>query len=307
VTCFHLLTKSKVDQLFERQGYDWINNWQQHLKFSLSQESVHVLNRLLQPEERYRYQTANQVLRDLPTNASTLPTNPVSPHQSTPLPTYSSVQLTIAAMPLFQPLAAKQQSLVRPSQVGWSFFFKWIIASFIGVTVGAIVMSLLLGLALGPNLKPLTEDWASHRIVLGFLNQPAMGIGEGVAQWLVMRNWIPGTGWWVAARTLNYFLNGTALAFGGSGVLGGMITGTISGLAQWSVIKRKASRSVWWIFYCVVEGIGVSVATGTENLGEIVNGFQLTYGSLIQATTAAVIPAVLMTWILRSATPRSAP
>jgi hypothetical protein len=78
-------------------------------------------------------------------------------------------------------------------------------------------------------------------------------------------------------------------------------------LAQWSVIRRKASRSVWWILYCVAEGIAVSVATGTENLGEIVNGFQLTYGSLIQATIAAVIPAVLMTWILRSATPRSAP
>lgn len=145
VTCFHLLTKSKVDQLFERQGYDWVNNWQQHLKFSFSQESVHVLDRLLQPEERYRYQTANQVLRDLPTNASTLPTNPVSPHQSTPLPTYSSVQPTIAAMPLSQPLAANQQSLVRPSQVGWSFFFKWIIASFIGVTVGAVVLVFWVG------------------------------------------------------------------------------------------------------------------------------------------------------------------
>ncbi|WP_017653807.1 WD40 repeat domain-containing serine/threonine-protein kinase [Fortiea contorta] len=65
VTCFSLLTGIHPSHLYMEQGYSWVTNWQANLHAPISVKLQHVLNKLLQKELEYRYQSADEVLQDL--------------------------------------------------------------------------------------------------------------------------------------------------------------------------------------------------------------------------------------------------
>ncbi len=70
-TCFHLLTGIRPSKLWIKQGYGWINSWQQYLSNSPknqavpSRKFVKVLDKLLKTDIQKRYQSADEVIRDL--------------------------------------------------------------------------------------------------------------------------------------------------------------------------------------------------------------------------------------------------
>jgi WD40 repeat protein len=64
-TCFHLLTGVSPFQLWLEYGYGWVTNWRQYLRSPLSQDFDYVLNKLLQKDIQQRYQSVDEVLRDL--------------------------------------------------------------------------------------------------------------------------------------------------------------------------------------------------------------------------------------------------
>lgn len=64
-TCFHLLTGISPFQLWTEHGYAWVNCWQQYLKTPISNEFNQILNKLLKKDLHQRYQSADEVLRDL--------------------------------------------------------------------------------------------------------------------------------------------------------------------------------------------------------------------------------------------------
>jgi WD40 repeat protein len=64
-TCFHLLTGISPFQLWMEHGYAWVANWRQYLRSPISVELDRVLDKLLQKDIQHRYQSANQVIRDL--------------------------------------------------------------------------------------------------------------------------------------------------------------------------------------------------------------------------------------------------
>jgi len=64
-TCFHLLTGISPFQLWMEYGYSWIENWQHYLRFPLSLELTEIIDKLLQKELQERYQSADEVIRDL--------------------------------------------------------------------------------------------------------------------------------------------------------------------------------------------------------------------------------------------------
>jgi serine/threonine protein kinase/lipoprotein NlpI len=80
VTCFHLLSGIHPQQLWTERGYDWVNNWQRYLPTPVTAPLDSVLDKLLQKDIENRYQSANEVLKDLrsPTS-STVPTSPLLP------------------------------------------------------------------------------------------------------------------------------------------------------------------------------------------------------------------------------------
>ncbi|AFY32991.1 serine/threonine-protein kinase [Calothrix sp. PCC 7507] len=81
VTCLTLLTGIHPSHLYMEHGYSWVTHWQKNLQSPISAKLQHVLNKLLQRELEYRYQSADEVLQDLqqaPQSAS-LPLTPLLP------------------------------------------------------------------------------------------------------------------------------------------------------------------------------------------------------------------------------------
>ncbi|MFM7363050.1 MAG: protein kinase domain-containing protein [Cuspidothrix sp.] len=64
-TCFHLLTGISPFQLWMEYGYGWVSNWQHYLRHPLNKELIVILDKLLQKESQYRYQSADEVIGDL--------------------------------------------------------------------------------------------------------------------------------------------------------------------------------------------------------------------------------------------------
>jgi WD40 repeat protein len=64
-TCFHLLTGISPFQLWMEYGYSWVNNWQENLRHPLSHELATIIDKLLQTDIKNRYQSADEVIRDL--------------------------------------------------------------------------------------------------------------------------------------------------------------------------------------------------------------------------------------------------
>jgi len=64
-TCFHLLTGSSPFDLWMESGYAWVSNWRQYLRSPLNPELDFVIDKLLKKDIQERYQSADEVLRDL--------------------------------------------------------------------------------------------------------------------------------------------------------------------------------------------------------------------------------------------------
>lgn len=72
VTCFRLLTQTSPHNLFVNSGYEWTKNWQQYLPRPINDKLGYVLDKLLQKDMQHRYQSADEVWRDL--HSASLPT-----------------------------------------------------------------------------------------------------------------------------------------------------------------------------------------------------------------------------------------
>ncbi len=94
VTCFQLLTGANPTQLWTKQGYGWVSNWRQYLTSGIGEEFAQILDRLLQVESNQRYQSADEVLRDVSLLPTTLKHNvsQTTPTVATPYPVYAPTQ-----------------------------------------------------------------------------------------------------------------------------------------------------------------------------------------------------------------------
>ncbi|KZL50328.1 hypothetical protein A2T98_08145 [Nodularia spumigena CENA596] len=89
-TCFHLLTGISPFQLSVDHGFGWVTSWQQYLKSPVSSELCEILDKMLKKEIVERYQSADEVIKDLNYKISMpLPATPTQPKISTQ--PYSSI------------------------------------------------------------------------------------------------------------------------------------------------------------------------------------------------------------------------
>ena len=117
------------------------------------------------------------------------------------------------------------------AKIDWSIWIQWVLAT----TVGWI-----LGLVLGGEL----------------------GIGAfiGIAQWLVLRRYFSGAGWWVLASGAGWMAGWVLITSGvvvppGPGPISTMLAGAVFGLtigaAQWVVLRRWVKLAGMWILLSV--------------------------------------------------------
>ena len=79
VTCLCLLTQVEPIDLFDDSEFEWV--WREHLKTSVSSELGQILDKMIQPAIKKRYQSATEVLQALgtqspPSSAQTPPSVP---------------------------------------------------------------------------------------------------------------------------------------------------------------------------------------------------------------------------------------
>lgn len=64
-TCFHLLTGSSPFELWMESGYAWVSNWREYLRSPLNPELDFVIDKLLKKDIQERYQSVDEVLKNL--------------------------------------------------------------------------------------------------------------------------------------------------------------------------------------------------------------------------------------------------
>jgi hypothetical protein len=126
----------------------------------------------------------------------------------------------------------------------WTFWILWIAATTIGLAIALIVRSWLIGLIIG------------------------------LAQWLVLWNRFPKSGWWILATAIGFGLawspawnlaievlrsdwGNWRYSIEWPIVLG--VTGMIVGILQWFVLRKWVYKAGWWIVISPIAGISAGV------------------------------------------------
>ncbi|MDE5091146.1 MAG: hypothetical protein O4750_05025, partial [Trichodesmium sp. St18_bin3_1_1] len=138
-------------------------------------------------------------------------------------------------------------------QVGWRFWFQWVLANMVGGVVGFFV-----GL--------LVVQWANN-IMVSFrlaVFGTVFGAVVGSLQWWVLRKRLSQARWWILATAL-----ASAILFSTAEVLSNAVSDVVSntviqevvifsvvglviGSAQWLVLRKQLSQSHWWILASVL-------------------------------------------------------
>ena len=64
-TCFHLMSGISPAIFWTENGYSWVASWRQHLKRPISTDLAEILDKLLKKDIQERYQSADEVIKDL--------------------------------------------------------------------------------------------------------------------------------------------------------------------------------------------------------------------------------------------------
>ncbi len=141
---------------------------------------------------------------------------------------------------------------------GWKFWALWMLASIAGVIAAIIVLTPMNWVLLPFENREIPAGLNSSFALIGVI---ALGGGIGAGQWLVLRRWLTGSGWWVLATLLGYALllglptlvplGATLYEIGLKGPITGaivfVITGAGMGILQWLVLRRARipGAGVW--------------------------------------------------------------
>ncbi|MBD2596115.1 serine/threonine protein kinase [Nostoc spongiaeforme FACHB-130] len=108
-TCFHLLSGIHPWELWKRQGYGWVFSWRDHLRQSVSQEFGRILDKLLQEESHQRYESVEDLLKDL-----NPPPKPSITKIQPDFADFPATQLPVNSLPTLQPPAIADSKTQAP-------------------------------------------------------------------------------------------------------------------------------------------------------------------------------------------------
>ena len=178
-------------------------------------------------------------------------------------------------------------------QVGWWFWFQWVLANMVGGVVGFFV-----GLFVGGRVDNtmVSFDVAVFGTVFGAV--------VGALQWWVLRKRLSQARWWILATVL-----ASAILFPTAEVMWNALNDVVSntviqevvilsvmglviGSAQWLVLRKQLSQSHWWILASVL-GITATLFAifySSLNLIFLFSIFGIIYGGITGFT---------LVWLLR--------
>ncbi|NEP91389.1 MAG: hypothetical protein F6K18_33880 [Okeania sp. SIO2C2] len=174
-------------------------------------------------------------------------------------------------------------SHTKSKTIGWGFWLQWVFFTVVGFLVSLIFVEV--------GVRPY----------IGAFSGAMGGAVIGLAQWLVLRNYIFRSRWWVVLTIVTWLLIGASSlgALGWvaprteqisvrlfHGLINGAIVGAILGLGQWFVLRKQIYWEEWWIIANIIAwSVGLS-------LGWAVGGFM--YGAI--GLFISEVIGLLVTW-----------
>ncbi len=188
----------------------------------------------------------------------------------------------------------------RPTEIHWSLGVWWTLATAVGYTVGWAA-SLPIG-------------WTIGGLVGGAIVGGIVGGVVGVSQWAILRGFVPGSAWWVAASIVGYaggLVLGNVVGVAVSSTtddaallalgVGPGTVGAVAGGAQWLVIRRGLPIAWLWIAATVVGvtggGFGGDLLRALSLPLDDVFGFMA--GFAVFGAIYGVVTGATLVWILR--------
>ena len=189
-------------------------------------------------------------------------------------------------------------------QVGWSFWFQWVLTNMVGGVVGFFV-----GLFVGW----LAVQWTNTIGSIGLAVFGAVfGAVVGSLQWWVLRKRLSQARWWILATVLvSAILFSTAEVLSNAasdvvsntviqGVVISSLIGLVIGSAQWLVLRKQLSQSHWWILASVLGITATLFAIFYSSRFEQISIWDLILGLLgISGIIYGVITGFALVWLLR--------
>jgi hypothetical protein len=177
------------------------------------------------------------------------------------------------------------------AQVGWGFWFPWVLVTAIGGGIGGIIGGGVNG-ALG-------------EVANGAVGWAVVGAAIGIVHWFLLVRKIKRAGWWVLASIVGWTV-GAPVGFALFGSLGYFGCGALIGIAQWLVLKGQVQRAGVWVLTCTIGwGIGGLVGWGLSALVmDALGGFWgfaigWAVGWTVGGAVAGAITGIPLVWLLQ--------
>jgi hypothetical protein len=203
--------------------------------------------------------------------------------------------------------ASKQQTDFK----GWVLWLQWLLANILGRVFGiasVAAVGLLLDVIL-PGYSNLSRGGMSEFVLAGLIGA-TYGAGLGTVQWFVLRHNMHQAKHWILASAMSWALGAVAYlvmytymmdmcppptcstpdwfdAWIASIIAGGSVGALLFGTTQWLVLRGQFRKAGWWLLVGMGEAL-LWLSIGQDQIWAVV-----------WAATYAIIPGVLLVWILR--------
>ena len=180
----------------------------------------------------------------------------------------------------------------------WLPWLWWVLASSIGAALGVAITLMAMAAFGGDDDRVM--------VVLA----PAVAVGIGMMQWLVLRRHIPQAAWWTLVSITGGLIGAVviggvasaAFAILGMDLVTRTMQGTVAnvaslslygagiGLMQWLFLRRHVMQTGWWVLASIIGWalLGVMVGESLESLAELT-----LFGTVPALTTGFVLARLL--------------
>lgn len=183
-------------------------------------------------------------------------------------PSQNSPQPVAAPSPAFE-IEATQP---RVTHTGWTFWLLWTGATALSSAVAAVAF----------YLPP--------HVLGGLIRGAIMGGCVGVAQWLVLRRWIPTIAAWVVVSIIAQAISIALITPSPQALIA---IGILPSMAQWLLLRGKVQQAIWWIpTKAIADPLGLLI-------GLLVNASVYPIAGGLSGLISGAITGGVMVWLLQ--------
>ncbi len=209
----------------------------------------------------------------------------------TALSTKNSAQTPSAPVPS-TPASKGPAGPLKKVPVSLGFWLRYGFFSYAGHSLGflaAAVVTLLYVVSTHHNVSNISSaDLGAVLRLLGWMHWPVAGFFVGLAQWLVVRKWLPRAMWWLPATVAGFWAIAMAIAIGYADAFSGILVGMFVGLPQWAAMRQQAPRAGWWVLWSMIFTAALCQALSTG-----------LFSVLAWMALVPLLDGLFLSWILR--------